>query len=105
MKTIRMSNSEDEVNHCTEPKCRADLSDDGALSIYCDICEGLYCLKCMKLPDITKRFFNMITNCENLKMACDKCLKFSFTSLCKDRKAAGALIQLWRKKLCNKECK
>ena len=72
-----MSNSEDEVNHCTEPKCRADLSDDGALSIYCDICEGLYCLKCMKLPDITKRFFNMITNCENLKIACDKCFNLA----------------------------
>ena len=82
-----MSDSEDEVkNCCAEPTCRVDLSGDGALSIYCDICEGLYCPKCMKLPDISKKFFNLITNCENVKMACAKCLSFSFTSLCKDRK-------------------
>ena len=92
-----MGDIEDEVKNCAEPKCRADLSGDGALSIYCDICEGLYCTKCMNLPDITMKFFNMITKCENVKMACDKCLKFSFTSLCKDRKTDEAQTQQMKK--------
>ena len=88
-----MSDSEDEVKNCAESTCRADLSADGALSIYCDICEGCYCPKCMKLPAITMGFFKMTTNCENVKMACDKCLNFSFTSLCKDRKKEETLAE------------
>ena len=88
-----MSDSEDEMKLCAETNCRVNLSDDGAMSIYCDICEDLYCPKCMNLPEISKKFFNMITKCENVKMACDKCLKFSFTSLCKGRKAEETLTQ------------
>ena len=85
------SDSEDDVQHCAETKCKADLKKKAALSIYCDICENLYCNKCMNIPG--KSFFDMITDCENVKMACNKCLKFSFTSLCKNKKKEETLTK------------
>ena len=74
---------DEEMKYCAELKCKANLKEEGALSVYCDICESLYCNKCMNVP--TKKLFDMITNCKNIKMACDKCLKFSFTNLCKNK--------------------
>ena len=85
------NDSEDDVQHCAETKCKADLKKKGALSKYCDICENLYCSKCMNIPG--KSFFDMITDCENVKMACNKCLKFSSTSLCKNKKKEETLTK------------
>ena len=50
--------------------------------IYCDICSELYCIKCM---GIQKKNFEAISSSRHIKMACTKCLKFSFTMLCKDQ--------------------
>ena len=47
-----------------------------------DICSELYCIKCM---GIQKKNFEAISSSRHIKMACTKCLKFSFTMLCKDQ--------------------
>ena len=57
-------------------------AEDGALAIYCDVCSGLFCIKCMGIP---KSKFEVIENCKNIKMVCNKCLKFSFTNLFQDQ--------------------
>ena len=69
-------------SECAENKCTTNLNDEGALSIYCDICSELYCIKCM---GIQKKNFEVISSSRHIKMACTKCLKFSFTMLCKDQ--------------------
>ena len=43
---------------------------------------NIYCIKCM---GIQKKNFETISNSRPIKMACTKCLKFSFTMLCKDQ--------------------
>ena len=63
-------------------KCTTNLNDEGALSIYCDICSELYCIKCM---GIQNKNFEVISGSRHIQMACPKCLKFSFTMLCKDQ--------------------
>ena len=69
-------------SECAENKCTTNLNDEGALSIYCDICNKLYCIKCM---GIQKKNFEAISSSRHIKMDCTKCLKFSFTMLCKDQ--------------------
>ena len=34
-------------NICAEKRCEVNLAEDGALAIYCDVCSGLFCIKCM----------------------------------------------------------
>ena len=69
-------------NICAEKRCDVNLAEDGTLAIYCDVCSGLFCTKCM---GISKSKFEVIENCKNIKMVCNKCLKFSFTNLFQDQ--------------------
>ena len=69
-------------NICAEKRCDVNLAEDGTLAIYCDVCSGLFCTKYMGVP---KSKFEVIENCKNIKMVCNKCLKFSFTNLFQDQ--------------------
>ena len=69
-------------NICAEKRCDVNLAENGALATYCDVCSGLFCIKCMGIP---KSKFEVIENCKNIKMVCNKCLKFSFTNLFQDQ--------------------
>ena len=76
-----MSESGAESSFCADKICTADLSDDGALAIYCDVCGDLYCIKCMGVA--SRKNFDIVTNCKNIKMVCNGCLNFTFSNLCK----------------------
>ena len=65
-----------------ENKCTTNLNDEGALSIYCDICSELNCIICM---GIQKKNFEAISSSRHINMACTKCLNFSFTIVCRDQ--------------------
>ena len=75
-----MRNSEDDI--CSENKCAVKLTEDGAQSIYGDVCSKIYYLKCM---GIQKNLFYFISNNNNIKMVCNQCLKFSFTLICQEK--------------------
>ena len=47
-------------SECAEHKCTTNLNDDGALSIYCDICSELYCIKCMGIQNKTLRPYQVL---------------------------------------------
>ena len=70
------------ISECAEAKCTSNLNEEGSLSIYCDICSELYCIKCM---GIQKKNFEVILSYRHIKMACTPCLTFYFTKLCKDQ--------------------
>ena len=77
------SNDKDENTLCSGKNCTFNLSEKGAQSIYCDICAELFCIKCM---GILKKYFDAVTCSANIKMVCNQCLTFLFTSLCKGKK-------------------
>ena len=67
-----MRNSDDDI--CSEKKCAVKLTEG-------DVCSKIYCLKCMGIP---KKNFDFISNCNNIKMVCNQCLKCSFTLICQE---------------------
>ena len=58
---------------CSENICAVKLTENGAQSIYCDVCNNIYCIQCM---GIQRKCLDFITNFNNIKMVCNKCLKF-----------------------------
>ena len=67
---------------CAETNCTTILNEKGGPLICCDVCEDLFCTKCM---GITKRNYKLISGCKNIKMVCNGCLSFTFTSMCQKK--------------------
>ena len=51
-------------------KCGVKLTESETQSICCDVCSNIYCLKYM---GIQKKNFDLISNCNNIEMVCNKC--------------------------------
>ena len=73
---------------CAETNCTTILNENGGPSICCDVCEDLFCTKCV---GITKRNYELISGCKNIKMVCNGCLSFTFTSMCQKKMEENSL--------------
>ena len=62
---------------CAETNCTTNLNERGIPPISCDVCGYLFCTKCMRT---TKRNCELISGYKDIKMVCNGCLAFTFTS-------------------------